>query len=207
MKFPYFLFHRAGKDPLKRFDRTAFRFIEGGPGTEELIIDGLRKGEEIRSLGVIFLEELYKRDLSDVPIIGVERVFGNDLWIIKFRVGARIFEAFYSTKTRRGYVCNPRKIDLWPNGSTYRPLTAEHLMTLLALTEIANSFNLSKHILARIISSIKGIQNFHSYDETIYENEPGEIVKKIQDIKNAFHNTRKARKDKALLGGFIEVLG
>lgn len=208
MKPNFFLFKRNGKKALERFDRTQARFITNGPNREDLIIDSLRLGTDVDYLGVVFLERFFGHALCNVPIVGVERFYGNDTWIIKFKGGSRVYEAFYSTRTRTGYVCNTSKVQIWSNGVIYRPLTDHQLMCLLQLTDMADNEKFSRHILARIINAIKGIKEFHSHDEDMFENEPDVILKKIETLKSLFRrNLQKKHKGMALIAEFREILG
>ncbi len=209
MKPNFFLFKRNGKEPLKRLDRTIFRLITNGPNREALIIDSLRLGIDVDYLGVVFLESFYKQTIRNVPIVSVGRLYGNDSWIIEFQVGKRVFEAFYSTKTRCGYVCDTKKVkkQIWPNGDIYRPLTDYELLGLLALVDIVDSETFLKHILSRIIQSLKGIKDYHDYQEKNFEGESKDVVEKIQNLKKLVFRNRQRNKSRALIAEFREILG
>ncbi len=184
----FFIFHRAGKKPLERLDRTYFRSIDGGPNREELIIDGLRLGQTIPGLGVFFLEKYFKQKIRNVEVISVGRIYSDELWSVVFKVGKRSFSAFYSTKTRKGYVCDVENIvkQIWPNGKAYRPLTDYQLMGLLQMSFVANDFYFSRHVCIRIIQSIKGIKEHYSYDETDFHKEDPSVRSKIVFFKKEF---------------------
>lgn len=172
---------------MEKIDRFWRRLISNGPNREQLF-DSLRLGIDAPYLRVIFLEEFFGHPLRNINILNIGKVYSNDTWKIEFDGGARSFTAFYSTRTRDGFVCNPDVIEVWPKRqrSIYLPLSDHQLKCLIKLAAIADNERFTKHVLARIIRATKGIKGLPGYDTEMTEDQPKEIVEKIIAIKQLF---------------------
>ena len=163
------------------------RLITNGPNREDLF-DSVRLGFDVYMASILFFYLFRNEQSTSISILDVGRVYNNDLWRIKFKAGAHTFRAFYSTKTRDGFICDTGKIEVWPGyGPTYRPLSDHQLKCLIKLAGIADNEKFSKHVLARIVRAIKGIDKKPGYDTEMTEDQPVEMVKKIKAVKSIFN--------------------
>lgn len=172
------------------------RFITNGPNREDLF-DAVRLGFDSYMTSVLFSYLFTNERLTGIKMLDVGRVYDadNNLWRIKFEAGAQTFSAFYSTKTRDGFICDTSKIEVWPDyGPVYRPLSDHQLKCLIKLAGIADNEKFAKHVLARIVRTIKGIKKRPGYSTEMTEEQPDEMVIKIEAVKSIFkrnHNKTK----------------
>lgn len=187
-------------------DNTRQRRIEGGPNREQLIIDCLRLGENIPYLDEHVWRGLYKQQAKNVPLVDIGKVYDgghNDTWRIRYKMPKRQipFEAFYSTKTRSGYICRAEEIasTLLPNCviPAYRSLTDYQIMGLLQLAGIARNEPLNKHIMIRIIRAIKGVE----YVGGKY------VHKNVENVKAFFKITWEGPKNIETVHSLRKLLG
>lgn len=183
-------------------DKTILRIINGGPNREKLF-DCLRLGDET-FLDLMLYGGIYHQRLNNVQILDVGRIYENcnDTWRIKFSYlgGQRIFHAFYSTNALTGYLCKTDEIQIWyPVVPAYRSLNDYELMALLQLGGMVFNQKFLKHIQARIIRGIKGIE--YPSQKT------GEIFEKIEMVKNLFSENLRKVKNIELVSNFREILG
>lgn len=176
------------------------REIHGGPSREQLF-DSLRYGFKVR------FDMIINNPSKEAVILDIHRVHYtcNDSWKIKFKMGERTFDCFYSTNTRSGFICNTDLQIILPPLTSMRYLKVDHypvtdyeLMVLLNLPMVFYR-PLYEVVLRRLKFAIPGIM---SPSTDVYN----QAQMKARALKNLFYATWQKPRYEETYTDFRELL-